>query len=453
MALALFAGAACESRQETRLARRILESYRRSAGVKPLPGSAVVRLKLSRDAGGTAQGTAQVEWDGLSYRESRSSGGLTTVRGIQGGKAYFTDEDGVTRVVSEPVLSELLTRSYFWRRAYLFDDLEKAKLLLGPADGATAAVTLTPRGGNALRLTFSRDTRRLEAVRSPGFALEFSDPTHFRDESTPGRAFLGEIRWTGLPTATLEDATVGGWRARWSAPESDVALLRAGHGALFDARISGASARVVLDARADGPMRVTAALARRVGAALAPDVLGRRVARGAVLELPGVSFPDLAIEESESISSGADAAAGAVLFREAVVEVDPGAGRLRLHDPARWVIPPGLFRAVLDDDGNRPVAILMKGRESLRLLAAVPSEQPIVVAPQTARRVGLERPGALAGLRWGPVHLPPLPAAIQPEGLRPDWGEDGTLGFELLLRARSFMDMPHRWIYLAGQER
>ena len=84
----------------------------------------MIRLALSAP-GTSATGFHEIEWDARSYRETVSSAGFTTIRGLQGGKAYFTDEDGVTRVVSEPVLAELITRSYFWRRAYLFEDLER----------------------------------------------------------------------------------------------------------------------------------------------------------------------------------------------------------------------------------------------------------------------------------------------------------------------------------------
>ena len=71
-------------------------------------------------------------WEPRRFRDTVSSAGMTTVRGIESGRAYFTDGDGVTRVASEPVLRELTTRSYFWRRAWLFEDREKALLRLGP---------------------------------------------------------------------------------------------------------------------------------------------------------------------------------------------------------------------------------------------------------------------------------------------------------------------------------
>src|SRR5512132_2861237 len=165
---------------QDRLAVRILEEYRRTSGVKPLPGSQVIRLDLSSRSS-RGRGTHQIEWDTYRYRETTSSAGFSTVRGIQGGKAYFTDEDAVTRVVSEPILAELVTRSYFWRRAYLFEDAERAKISLGPATPEEVSVRLLVRNGNPLLLTFARKGLRLLSARSPGLRLDFESATRWRD--------------------------------------------------------------------------------------------------------------------------------------------------------------------------------------------------------------------------------------------------------------------------------
>src|SRR6266536_3570285 len=219
--LAVLAAAGCGERSDIRIARRILENHRHRAGVKPLPGAQVVRLKLfsppEREA---AEGTGQIEWDGSNYRETVSSAGCTTVRGIQAGKAYLTDEDGVTRVTSEPALSELLTRSYFWRRAYLFDDLENARIALGPADTATVSVRLIPRGGHPLLLIFS-NRGDLIGARSPRFRLEFRGPRRLTDASRPGAPVETEILSITLPVDQMSDAQAGGWSARWPAPSAE----------------------------------------------------------------------------------------------------------------------------------------------------------------------------------------------------------------------------------------
>ena len=40
-----------------------------------------------------------------------------------------------------------------------------------------------------------------------------------------------------------------------------------------------------------------------------------------------------------------------------------------------------------------------------------------------------------------------LPIAVS-EGFFPAWGDDGSLGFPLLLRYHSYFQMPLRWIYV-----
>jgi hypothetical protein len=34
------------------------------------------------------------------------------------------------------------------------------------------------------------------------------------------------------------------------------------------------------------------------------------------------------------------------------------------------------------------------------------------------------------------------------KGFFPDWGDDGSLGFPLLLRFHAYLQMPLRWIYV-----
>jgi hypothetical protein len=135
--VAVVAVAAC-SRTDVRLARRILDDHRKKTKSRPLPIAQVLDVELS--ATGRPPGALRIEWDARRYREGTSSGGVSTVRGIQSGKAYFTDEDGVTRVVSEPVLSELTTRSYFFRRAYLFDDARRTTPGSRSSSSPTAAI-------------------------------------------------------------------------------------------------------------------------------------------------------------------------------------------------------------------------------------------------------------------------------------------------------------------------
>jgi hypothetical protein len=335
--LAALAATACGERADARIARRILENHRRSARVKPLPGAQVIRMRLSTPPGkGAAEGNGQIEWDGLNYRETVRSAGWTRSRGVQAGKAYVTDEDGVTRVASEPVLSELLTRFYFWRRAYLFDDLGNARLGLGPADAATVSVRLTPRGGHPLLLTFSI-RGELVAARSPRFDLRFHGPSRATDASRPEAPMEMEIRSIALPSGELTDTQVGGWSARWAGPSAEATLLRLGRSVAVDGRLAGQPVRIAIDSDADGLMRLRPGLASRLNLSPGNDVLGRSTARGGPLEIGTLSYPSLFFEVSDEIPEGADARAGAVFFRETIVEFDPADARVRFHDPARFL--------------------------------------------------------------------------------------------------------------------
>lgn len=446
--LAILAGTGCGERSDMRVARRILDNHRRSARVKPLPGAQVIRLHLWTPAGkDPAEGTARIEWDGLNYRETMTSAGWTRARGIQAGKAYLTDEDGVTRVASEPVLSELLTRSYFWRRAYLFDDRENALVALGPADATTVSLRVTPRGGNPLLLTFS-NRGELVAARAPRFDLRFHGPSRATDVSSPGAAVEIDIRSIALPSGQMADSQVGGWSSRWSGPSAETALVRLGRAVAVEGRLARQPVRIAVDSGADGPVRLRTAFARGLNLVLANDVLGRRTARSGPLEIGSLVYPAILLEVSDAVPEGADALAGAVFFRETVVEFDPANARVRFHDPGHWSAPAGFFRGLLDDDGDRPVAVLRQGQGTLRLRAGTAAGPVVLLAPESAHRMDLSGAGATAKeLRWGSAPIPPSPVAVE-QGFDPDWGDDGALGYDILLRFHVFLDMPSRWAYL-----
>lgn len=453
LTLACLAVSGCGERSDLSIARRILESHRKRARIKPLPAAQVIRLALSASEAGGAPGSERIEWDGQTYRETVESAGWTTIRGIQGGKAFWTDEDGVTRVCSEPVLAELLTRAYFWRRAYLFDDLGGAKLSLGPAQEKTVSVDLRPKGGNTLRLTFEQGGDLLSA-RSPGFALDFRGAAAFTDRSRPGTAVGAEIRAVSLPSGVLSDKQAGGWSAKWTATPAELPLGRSATGAiLLDAAIGGVPVRLAFDGSADGPLQVRGELAGRLGLAARKDVLGRSVARAGPLTLATVSWPDLLVQVSDDLPEGFDARAGGVLLREAVLEFDARAGKVRIYDPQKWSPPPGFFKGLLDDDGDRATAILSYGGNLLRLRAAVPGP-PLLIARESARRVGLPESGP-AELKWGTAPLPPTPISFPAlslsfpaSGFDTQWGEDGALGQDVILGFHTFLDMPRRWAYL-----
>jgi hypothetical protein len=215
----------------------------------------------------------------------------------------------------------------------------------------------------------------------------------------------------------------------------------------------GQTIRLAVDASADGPLGVSPGLASKLPVRFAPDVFGRSVAAGAPLDVGAVSYPALFIQVSEAVPAGADAVAGGCLFREAVVELDLRKGRLGLHDPEKWVVPEGFFRAVTDDDGDRPVAILRYGRKELRLAEGSDTGgADLLLAGESAARVQLEGATQAAGALWGAVTLPPLSVRIARDGFSPEWGDDGRLGLSLLARFHVFIDMPHRWTYVRATD-
>ena len=119
-----------------------------------------------------------------------------------------------------------------------------------------------------------------------------------------------------------------------------------------------------------------------------------------------------------------------------------------MHDPGKFVLPEGFFRIPIDDDDDRPVAILNRGKKDLRLTAGSDTgEAALLVAAESAERAGLSGPVA-QGLAWGPVRLPELPLGVARAGASPEWGDDGSLGFPLLLRFHAYANMPQRWIYV-----
>src|SRR5262249_30331320 len=156
------------------------------------------------------------------------------------------------------------TRSYFWRRAWLFDDRDGSRLTLGPADDRTASVVLRSVDGNPLTLRFSRSDGSLVAASSPLFELTFRSADAFDDHSDAEKPFSGEIAWTGLPTAEIPHAEIGGGRARFGPAPSPAAWTRVGGALVVPARVGGLDVRLAVDAAADGPLRLSPALAARL---------------------------------------------------------------------------------------------------------------------------------------------------------------------------------------------
>ena len=450
-ALLISAGAsACGRREASRTADRVLERFRTTTGAKPLAASGMMRLSLSGPPG--TSGLDEIRWEPFRYREATRSAGLETARGMESGRAWFTDGDGVTRVVSDEVLRELKTRSYFFRRAWLFANRENAWLELGPADAEKVSLDLRPEGGNRLRLTFSRADGRLLAADAPRLALDFQTPSSWTDRSDPAAPVRVTLAWAGLPTGPIAGVTVGGGRAVVPAPPRDVPFERRSGAMTVAASMSGRAVRLAIDAAENGPVGVSPALAEALGLRFETDVWGRALAPGVAFEIAGAAWPSLWVRRDDSLPPGADARAGAPLFRETVVEIDPTAAVLRVHEPGRFEPPEGFYRAVIDDDGDVPVAILSRGKTNLRLAAGSDTgNSAIRIAAASAERADVAG-GEARGFAWGPVRLPPMPASVTARGFSPAWGDDGLLGYPLLLRFHAIVDMPRRWIYLKPLE-
>jgi hypothetical protein len=447
--LGLLTLTACRLDSQLRIAERILDRYQRATASKPLPLSHVVRMKLRPDrAGDPATGAAEVAWEPNRYRERVSSAGVTTERGIQGGKAYAIDEDGFTRVVSEPVLRELRTRSYFWRKAWLFQDRERARLSLGPTDAAAVSLRFLPQGGNPLVLRFSRRDGRLTAVRSPRFDLDFGEDGSFLLASGIRPRVLGQVAWSGLPSERIADAAVGGACGKF-AGRAEVPFERTAEGGLtFPGAVNGVQLRLALDATADGPLRLSPEAAKRLGVSFTTDVYGRAIAAGATLAVGTFSCPGIHVEALTQPLEP-DGVVGGTLYREAVVEIDASARRLALHDPARWVSPAGFTRIIVDDDGDRPVTNLRRGSRVARLTVAAPTgSADLSVAPEALERLEISAPGTVSAMRWGILELPDLSLERDPHPTSVGWGDDGKVGFAMLLRFHSHLDLTHRWIYV-----
>jgi hypothetical protein len=450
----LLAPLACRLDADRKIAGRILDRYRKATVTKPLPASYVIRMRLFPEAAGGGTGVAEVAWEPNRYRERVSSAGATTERGIQGERAYFIDEDGVTRVGSEPVLRELFARSYFWRRAWLFADRGGARLSLGPADASSVSVRLQPTGSNAVLLSFSRRDGRLVSVRSPRFDLDFASERSFRETSGRRPPIRGEIAWAGLPTGSIEDAAAGGGCGRFEPAAGLVDFERTPDGGIsFPASVNGVELRFALAADADGLPAISAEKAAEMSLRFSPDVYGRSVAAGATLEVGGFTCRGIHIEVTRRAPESADGVIGGTLFREAVVEFAPRSGRLGLHDPARWVSPAGFTRILVDDDGDRPVTSFRKGREVARLrVGSATGASDLRLAPASAARLNVG-PGVVSGLRWGALALPPVEVASQAGDTSPEWGDDGRLGFRFLLKFHTYVDMTHRWLYVRPDDR
>ena len=225
---------------------------------------------------------------------------------------------------------------------------------------------------------------------------------------------LAEIVWSGLPTEEIGDAEVGGACGRFPATPAQVPFERTTAGGIaFPARLNGVDLRLALDSLADGPLAVSPDAAGKLGLSFARDVYGRSIGSGARIEIGAFSCAGIHVEALRAPPGDVDGILGGTLFREAVVELDPDARRLTIFDPARWVIPSGFTRIIVDDDGDRPVTTVHRGSERARLVVGTAARSDLLLAPDAASRLGVPATGIAHGLRWTFRASPPA-RAIRP---------------------------------------
>jgi len=198
-----------------------------------------------------------------------------------------------------------------------------------------------------------------------------------------------------------------------------------------------------------------------------------RIATGLRAVLGGVRFDDqraIVLTERHALAdAGVEAVIGETVLARFVVEIDPDAGRLRLHDPSAFEAPAGAHAVALTLTGGKPfVAAVVETADgagvpvSLLLdtgaagtLSLEPSERippparafETIVAEGIAGDVGGLR-GRVAALRLGPFRLGDVIADFPHRSAEEPPGRDGVLGMGVLRRFRVFLDYPGRRVLL-----
>ena len=113
------------------------------------------------------------------------------------------------------------------------------------------------------------------------------------------------------------------------------------------------------------------------------------------------------------------------------------------------MIPDGFGRSLLDDDGDMPVAILSRPAGACGCGPGPGGFRRCSFRRRAPRDYGVDPAAPQSpGLVWGTLRLPPLPVRLEPSTFDPEWGDDGAIGYPLLLRFHAILDLPHRWVYL-----
>ena len=160
---------------------------------------------------------------------------------------------------------------------------------------------------------------------------------------------------------------------------------------------------------------------------------------------------------------------GEDLFAQAVVEVDPAAHVVGIHDPERFAPPPGALRVALTETGGfRLLEVSLEGGPPVPVLLDLGSAAPITLHPDYWRThlplgdravsttlgtgVGGSREAGkctLSSLGIAGVTLTGVPADLETERpTRLPAGASGFLGFPVLSRFHFFVDYPHQALWL-----
>lgn len=157
---------------------------------------------------------------------------------------------------------------------------------------------------------------------------------------------------------------------------------------------------------------------------------------------------------------------GADLFRRFVVEVDPVAGRVRLHDPAAWRTPDGAVAVPIRFDNGHPfieTRITLPSGATLALpmhmdtgmnaaLALVAGSHPALAMPVDGEVTKACYVGGIRDVRSGPpvavaiggAQFADVRPSYSPKGDRPAVQQGGAVGSGLLSLRRYAIDYPQK---------
>jgi aspartyl protease len=247
---------------------------------------------------------------------------------------------------------------------------------------------------------------------------------------------------------------------------------------------TGAPVTVLLDGKRTAALGLDSSRARPLGDPANPATPNGDIQGGFRIDFGGVRLSELTTvvvpqdtmpcqERFEEIGFGG--VIGADLFRRFVVEIDPAARRVRLHDPKTWRAPPAATALPIRFSNGHPFVetklAMPDGRivETTmnldtgmnRALTLVAGAHPAITMPVngTPRKSCLvngvreEREGAALTLHLGGLELPVAAPIYSDKPNLVDGTKTGTLGASLFGGHRIFVDYPGRRLVIEGHHR